>query len=57
MAIRFRGRCDFLRAKISERLVSSPDESPKQRSREDDFSGLIDLWRMTDIEEPSRGAG
>jgi hypothetical protein len=36
---------------------SSPDESPMQHSREDGFSGLIDLWRMTDIEEPSRGAG
>jgi hypothetical protein len=40
-AIRFRGRCDFVRAKITEHLVSSPDEFPKQRSREDGFSGLI----------------
>jgi hypothetical protein len=37
--------------------ISSLDEFPTQRSREDSFSGLIDLWEMTDIEELSRGAG
>ena len=44
MAIHFTGECDFVRAKITERLVSSPDEFPKQRNPAGDFSGLIDLW-------------
>ena len=44
MAIRFSGRCDFVRAKITERLVSSPDEFPKLRTLVGGFSGLIDLW-------------
>jgi hypothetical protein len=43
MAVRFSGRCDFVRAKITERLVSSPDEFPRQGSRKGPFSGLIDL--------------
>jgi hypothetical protein len=33
----------FVRAKITERLVSSPDEFPRQGNREGPFSGLIDL--------------
>jgi hypothetical protein len=43
MAIRFSGRCDFVRAKITERLVSSPGESPTPRILEDSFCGSIDL--------------
>ena len=31
MAIRVSGECDLMRAKITERLVSSLDESPMQR--------------------------
>jgi len=44
MAIRFSGRCDFVRAKITERLVSSPGEFPMLRIPADDFCGSIDLW-------------
>jgi hypothetical protein len=33
-----------MRAKVTERQSSSPDEFPMQRSPEDSFSGLIDLW-------------
>jgi hypothetical protein len=35
----------FVRAKITERLVSSPDEFPMQRTLGGEFSGLIDLWQ------------
>ena len=44
MAIRVSGECDLMRAKITERLVSSPDEFPMLRTLVGDFSGLIDLW-------------
>jgi hypothetical protein len=38
--------------------ASSPDESPMQHSREDDFCGSIfDLKRMTNIEERFAGNG
>jgi hypothetical protein len=45
MAIRVSGECDLIRAKITERLFSSPDESPMPRTLVGDFSGLIDLWQ------------
>jgi hypothetical protein len=30
--------------RITEPLIASPDEFPTLRTREDGFSGLIDLW-------------
>ena len=44
LAIHFRGRCDFVRAKITERRASSLGESPMQRNREDGFSDSTDPW-------------
>ena len=50
MELRFSKNCDVMRTKnsrglvgraVTELSVSSPDEFPKQHSREDGFSGLI----------------
>jgi hypothetical protein len=40
---RFTALSDVMRVKITERPLSSPDESPMQRILKDRFSGLSDL--------------